>query len=88
MNKRVTDYLKLLHSESYANPIQTRPRPKPGITKEKPDKELPAGVRGPSGSEVDLDNDKQLGYDFKNFSQVGFDDEENEKTKKRKNSEE
>jgi len=74
--KLIDGYLNILQSEGYENPIQTRPRPKPGITKEKPEKELPPGVRGPSGSQVDLDKDEDIGYDFRNFSQADYGDKE------------
>jgi len=72
--KLIDSYLRIIQKEyGYENPIQTRPRPKPGITGEDPDKPLPPGVRGPSGSEVDLDDEEEVGYDFKNFSQADYD---------------
>lgn len=83
----ISKYLKLIQSEyGYANPVQTRPKPEPGITGEDPEKKLPPGTVGPSGSQVDLKNDKSVGYDFKNFSQAdyGDDEEDNKKSKKRK----
>ena len=59
----IEKYLDKLQKEygGYANPIQTRPLPKPGITKEKPKLPTKPGVRGPSGMQVDLDKDEQLG---------------------------
>lgn len=70
---QVDKYLKYIQSEyGYENPIQTRPRPKPGITGENPDKPLPPGVRGPSGSQVDLDKDEPEGYDVRNFSKADY----------------
>jgi len=59
-------YLKKIQTEApYANPIQTRPKPEPGITHEKPKQEKP-GDLGPSGMEVDLDKDEVSGYSFVN----------------------
>ena len=58
-------YLAKIQEAPYANPIQTRPKPEPGITKEKPKVEKP-GVLGPSGMEVDLDKDEVSGYAFIN----------------------
>ena len=57
--KNIDKYLIKLHKESgYANPLQTRPKPTGGITKQKSNDEVyPLGVRGPSGPEVDLDQD-------------------------------
>jgi len=82
--KLIDSYLNIIQTEyGYANPIQTRPRPKPGITNEPVDKELPPGARGPAGSQVDLDNEEQDGYDFRNFSQADYGDDE-EDTKKKK----
>lgn len=57
-------YLDVIQNEyGYANPIQTRPKPTGGITGNKGvDKEDPdsiVGVRGPSGPEVDLDQDDE-----------------------------
>ncbi len=82
--KLIDSYLNIIQTEfgGYANPIQTRPLPKPGITKENPKKELPPGTRGPSGSEVDLDNDEQNGYDFKNFAQADYGEGEDSGKKK------
>lgn len=81
--KLIDGYLNIIQQEyGYANPIQTRPRPKKGITGEDPEKELPPGARGPAGSQVDLDNDKNDGYDFRNFTQADYEDEDNEKKKK------
>ena len=85
--KLLDSYLNIIQTEfgGYANPIQTRPRTKPGITGENPNKELPPGVRGPTGSQVDLDKDEFDGYDFKNFAQADYDnddDDENKKIKK------
>ena len=76
--KLIDRYLKTIQNEDimggYANPIQTRPLPKKGITGEDPKKELPPGSIGPSGSEVDLDNDEEVGLDFRNFTQADYDD--------------
>ena len=58
-------YLKKIQEAPYENPIQTRPKPEPGITKEKPKTDIP-GVLGPSGMEVDLDKDEVSGYSFVN----------------------
>jgi hypothetical protein len=81
----VEKYLKRLHSEyGYANPVQTRPKPKPGITGEDPEKKIPPGVAGPSGSQVDLKNDKSVGYDFRNFAQADYEDEEETKPNKKR----
>ena len=57
----IDKYLIKLHKESaYANPLQTRPKPTGGITKQKSDdEEMPIGVRGPSGMEVDLNQDDE-----------------------------
>jgi len=57
----IDKYLIKLHKESaYANPLQTRPKPTGGITKQMSDKKAyPIGVRGPSGAEVDLDQDDE-----------------------------
>lgn len=85
--KLIDSYLNIIQTEyGYANPIQTRPLPKPGITHEPVDKELPPGVRGPSGSQVDLDDEEQDGYDFHNFTQATYDDfgEEDDAKKKKK----
>ena len=86
--KPIDKYLKRIQSEyGYANPIQTRPKPKPGITGEDPDKPLPPGVIGPSGSQVDLEKDKSVGYDFRNFSQADYEEgDENVKRKNKKTS--
>lgn len=76
--KLIDGYLNILQNEDlaggYANPIQTRPKPEKGITGEDPDKPLPPGTAGPSGSEVDLDNDEEVGLDFRNFTQADYDD--------------
>ena len=81
----IDSYLNIIQNEyeygGYANPIQTRPRPKKGITGEDPDKQLPPGVIGPSGSEVDLDNDEEVGINFKNFTQADCGDTDNKKAK-------
>jgi len=58
------NYLKRLQENIYANPVQTRPKPKPGITGEKPKTSAP-GLVGPTGMEVDLDKDEKY-YDFIN----------------------
>lgn len=52
-------YLESIQSELYANPLQTRPKPTGGITKNKDSekKKLPIGVHGPAGIEVDLEDD-------------------------------
>lgn len=57
----IDKYLTILHKESaYANPLQTRPKPTGGITKQMSDeKSYPVGVKGPSGAEVDLDQDEE-----------------------------
>lgn len=57
----IDKYLMKLHKESaYANPLQTRPKPTGGITKQMSDEEeYPVGVKGPSGAEVDLDQDDE-----------------------------
>lgn len=69
----IEKYLKAIQSEyGYANPIQTRPKPKPGITGEDPEKPLPPGAVGPSGSQVDLEKDKPSGYDITNFSKADY----------------
>jgi len=65
-------YLRSIQEYGYSNPVQTRPKPKPGITGEKPNEDLPPGSMGPSGSEIDLDKDIDDGYDFRNFSQVNY----------------
>lgn len=60
----IEKYLVKLQKEYgglYANPIQTRPLPKPGITGEKPEVSTKPGVVGPSGMQVDLDKDERLG---------------------------
>ena len=86
--KLVDSYLKFIQNEDfvggYANPIQTRPLPKKGITGEDPKKQTPPGVRGPSGSEVDLDNDEEVGLDFRNFTQADYDDTDNKSNKGKK----
>jgi len=81
-------YLKKIQREyGYANPIQTRPKPKRGITGEDPDKELPPGVIGPTGSQIDLDRETSLGYDFRNFAQADYgEDNENKKKNTKKNT--
>jgi hypothetical protein len=84
--KLIDSYLNIIQKEyGYENPIQTRPRPKPGITGEDPDKPLPPGVRGPSGSQVDLDNDEEVGFDFRNFAQADYNFDGNKKPSKKKN---
>ena len=74
--KLVDSYLKFIQNEDfvggYANPIQTRPLPKKGITGEDPKKQIPPDAIGPSGSEVDLDNDEEVGLDFRNFTQADY----------------
>lgn len=81
--KLIDSYLKKLNAEyGYANPIQTRPKPKPGITKEDPKKELPPGSRGPSGSEVDLEKQTSVGYDVTNFAKADYGDDKPKKSKK------
>lgn len=84
--KLIDSYLNIIQTEEggYANPIQTRPRPKPGVTGEEPDKELPPGVRGPAGSQVDLDREEPIGYDFKNFSQTDYGDGKGEESGKKR----
>ena len=82
--KLIDSYLNILQNEDlaggYSNPIQTRPRPKKGVTGEDPEKKLPAGSIGPSGSQVDLDNEEEVGVDFRNFVQADYE----EPDKKRK----
>ena len=84
--KLIDSYLNTIQTEfgGYANPIQTRPRPKPGITKEPVDKELPPGVRGPAGSQVDLDKDQDVGYDISNFAQADYGSEDGDVKQKKK----
>jgi len=85
--KLVDSYLNIIQSEyGYANPIQTRPRPKPGVTHEPVDKKLPPGVRGPSGSQVDLDKDQNVGYDIRNFAQADYGEDEDAGKKKKAKS--
>jgi len=61
----IEKYLDAIQSEyGYANPIQTRPAPSGGITGNKgvskQDNDWAVGVTGPSGPEVDLDqNDSE-----------------------------
>lgn len=50
-------YLEKIQELGYGHPIQTRPKPEPGFTKEKPKKKDDFGTRGPAGSEVDLDEE-------------------------------
>lgn len=58
------NYLYKIQKENiYANPVQTRPKPELGISKEKI-KEVPPGDLGPTGMEVDLDKDEIHGYSF------------------------
>lgn len=72
-------YLLILQKENiYDNPIQTRPKPKPGISKEKIKKTEP-GVEGPSGMEVDLDKDEISGYAI--FDKIFDKDDEDEDDK-------
>jgi hypothetical protein len=75
------NYLYKIQKENiYSNPIQTRPKPEPGISKEKV-KDPPAGDVGPTGLEVDLDKDEVSGYSFldKIFKgEKGDDDEDDE----------
>jgi len=85
--KLIDSYLNIIQTEyGYANPIQTRPRPKPGVTGENPEKELPPGARGPAGSQVDLDKEEPVGYDFKNFSQADYGEGKGSKKKKKAKS--
>jgi hypothetical protein len=64
--KTVQNYLvKLQKENNYIHPVQTRPKPEPGISKEKI-KQPPSGEEGPSGMEVDLDKDEISGYAFIN----------------------
>jgi len=53
----IEEYLKRIQELGYGHPIQTRPKPELGITKEKPKKKDDFGTRGPSGAEVDLDEE-------------------------------
>lgn len=74
--KLVKEYLIKIQKENYyANPIQTRPKPEPGISKEKI-KSTPPGKIGPSGLEVDLDNDEVSGYNFINKIFKGDDEDD------------
>lgn len=59
----VEKYLRKIQ-EDYSNPIQTRPKPKPGITGENPDPEegVDLNLRGPTGINVDLDFDDSDDY--------------------------
>ena len=89
--KLVDSYLNILQTEvgefgGYANPVQTRPVAKPGVTGEDPKKELPPGVRGPAGAVVDLDKEEPLGYDFKNFAQADYGEGEGSGKKKKAKS--
>jgi hypothetical protein len=59
MNTLKKYLLKLQNEEIYINPVQTRPKPKPGISKEKV-KAVKPGVIGPTGLQVDLDKDENL----------------------------
>lgn len=73
------NYLYKLQTENiYANPVQTRPKPEKGVSKEKVKKTKP-GELGPSGMEVDLDKDEVSGYSFINkiFKDEDEDDEDN-----------
>jgi len=45
---------------------------------------LPPGVRGPSGSQVDLDNDEEVGFDFRNFNQADYNFDGGEPSEKKK----
>lgn len=70
------DYLiNLQKEENYANPVQTRPKPEPGISKEKVKTTKP-GVIGPTGLEVDLDKDEEDGYTT--FDEIFDEDEDDE----------
>jgi hypothetical protein len=84
----IDDYLKKLHKEfgGYANPIQTRPKPKPGITGEDPKKQLPDGLRGPAGLEVDLEKQTTADYDITNFAKADYGDD-TPKNKRKQSSE-
>jgi len=58
----IKKYLEIIQSEyGYENPIQTRPKPIGGIIKNKnaskQDSDYVPGIFGPTGSEVDLDQD-------------------------------
>jgi len=69
----IEKYLFKIQKENiYDNPVQTRPKPNPGISKEKVKKTKPGAI-GPSGMEVDLDKDEISGYAI--FSQI-FDKED------------
>ena len=72
--KLVEKYLKKIQSEfgfGYNNPLQTRPKSNHGIVKNKT-VIYPPGVKGPSGYEVDLDqeeenpDEKSFSYTYKN----------------------
>jgi len=75
-------YLRNIQNEyGYANPMQTRPKPTGGITgnkeEDKQDDEYVPGTIGPSGSEVDLDQDDSEELMQHVFS-YKFNDKENE----------
>ena len=60
----ITDKLQQLYkreTQIYANPIQTRPKPKPGITDEKPDDEDVGLDYNPSSADEE-DITKDLGH--------------------------
>ena len=74
MTELIKKYLNKIQ-EGYENPIQTRPKPTGGITGKPKDRnplEDELGSKGPSGPEVDLDDDQELQgqkpftYKFKN----------------------
>ena len=61
--KTIADKLAELYNKEnqiYANPVQTRPKPKPGITDQKPDEE-DLGVQINTGSSDEDDVTKDLG---------------------------
>lgn len=67
--------LNLQNRESYENPVQTRPKPEPGISKEKVKKTKP-GIAGPTGLQVDLSKDEEDGY--ATFDEIFDKDEDDE----------
>ena len=57
--KIIDKYLLQMYME-YAHPLQTRPKPTGGIIKQSSnDKKYSLNIRGPSGMEVDLDQDEK-----------------------------
>ena len=56
----INGYLKKIQEYGYEHPIQTRPKSSPGITGEDPEKEIIPGTRGPAGSTIDLEKQKEI----------------------------